>query len=393
MSKDKRSTRRLWTILLLCLLVIAAVGTLLPVQGRTYTEVSRQLGPARETNIERVAFEVENVGVPLRYDVYVKLQEGIAAVTILAPDGSKMLDVSGADFTVIGPKEDEKRAAGKYTLEITWKEAVGTLRVAVYDKNRRTGPNMSRVITGKLMILVGVLAVWLCKRRFKPQWRYFIIGGALWTCGVTLKFAWAFLLNAPIFSILQESFSPTVSTIIGALYIGLLTGVFEIGVTVIAARQWRSLTANASRGIAVGIGAGAAEAISLGIAVLVPAMFWPNVVSSRPEDVILLTILLPVTERVLALLCHTASRAAVLFAAATRKVRWAFAGFALLTGVDVVAGVFLLHKGPTRISTWYLELALVPFALISIGYLIMIIKRWPPSTSPSTYDTASMSDN
>ena len=48
-----------------------------------------------------------------------------------------------------------------------------------------------------------------------------------------------------------------------------------------------------------------------------------------------------------------------------------------MTGVDAIAGAFLLHRAHASVSPWALELALVPFGLASILLLIVAVRRWP----------------
>ena len=60
--------------------------------------------------------------------------------------------------------------------------------------------------------------------------------------------------------------------IVGSIYVGLLTGVFEIGITLVAALIWKQMARDAARGVAVGVGAGAFEALLLGIAAVAAAL-------------------------------------------------------------------------------------------------------------------------
>jgi len=372
-DKRYRRSRRRKLALLVWLALAVVMGSLFWNRGKIYTNASRKLGPEPTTDVQRIPFEVQEPGGMLKYRIRVELQEGLVHIRLVGPNGKILTDASGGRFTLTGPKEDEQCAPGQYLIEIQSERAVGTWRVTIYDKSYSPAMHSSSLVAGKLMALVGVLAVWGWRWRSRAAWRYFLIGGAIWAAGVALKSGWALLLNAPIFKAIGESLSAHAAFMTNVMYIGLLTGVFEIGVTVVAAKAWPRLSLDAGRGVAIGIGAGAAEAIALGMAISLSAVFRPEAAIAGPFSLSLV----PVAERLLALLCHASSRAMVLFAAATRRWRWAWGGFILLTGVDTVAGAFLLSKERATLNPWLLELALVPFAIASIIVLVVVVKRWP----------------
>jgi len=347
------------------------IGSLFWNQGTVYKNASRKLGPTPVTDTQRLSFVVKKSGAKIRCRFRVDLQEGLAHIRLIAPDDRIVVDTSGGKFTLTGPKEDERFAAGQYMIEVRCEQAVGTWNIAVYDKSYSSSLNSSTLLTGKLMALVGILAIWVWRWRSHVPWKYFLIGAVIWAVGVALKFAWALGLNEPIIGAIRGVMPSGAALVTSAIYIGLLTGVFEIGVTVVAAKQWSSLARDAGRGLAVGIGAGAVEAVVLGVICSLSAVLKPEAVATSSLSVV------PATERLLALLCHASSRAMVLFAVATRRWRWAWGGFFLLTGVDVVAGAFLLFKERTALNPWILELALMPLALISILVLVILVRRWP----------------
>ena len=366
--------------MLIWLVAAVFVGTLFLNKGSVFTSTSSTWGPEPVTDVQRFPFQVRESGVVLQYRIRVDLQEGRARVKIVGPNDKIIMNASGGMFTMTGPQDDEECTPGEYFIEVQSIQAVGKWQVAVLDKKRAPTLNTTSVATGKLMALVGALAIWGWMRRFGVRWRFFLIGGAIWVVGVALKFGWALPLNQPILKALGESLPGHAAFVASVIYIGLLTGLFEIGVTIVAARRWPGLSQNAAQAIAIGIGAGATEALVLGALLALSTVGNQDAAVFGPQSLSLV----PVAERALALLCHAASRALVFFAAATRRWRWAWAGFALLTAVDTVAGVFLLHRGQAALSPWLLELAIVPFALVSILGLIVLVKRWPQQrSSPS----------
>ena len=52
-------------------------------------------------------------------------------------------------------------------------QAVGKCQVAVLDKKHPPTLNTASLATGKLMALVGALAIWGWKQRFGVRWRFF----------------------------------------------------------------------------------------------------------------------------------------------------------------------------------------------------------------------------
>jgi len=370
-------------VLIAWLVVAVVIASMFWGRGKIYTNASRTLGPDPVTDVQQVPFEVRDSGVELKYQMDVKLQAGQVRIRLIRPGGGTITEASGGTFTLAGPKDDEQFLAGRYLIEVQSEQAIGTWTVAIHDKNYSPRLSSSALITGKLMVLVGVLAVWSWGRRSHVPWLYFVIGAAIWGVGVVLKFGWALPFNESIFRAINESLPRYVTLAVGALYVGLLTGVFEIGVTVVAARRWPRLSHGSERGIAVGIGAGAAEAIILGMLVSLSSFVKPEAAMAGPLSLALL----PVAERFLALLCHASSRALVFFAVATHRWRWAVGGFVLLTGVDTVAGAFLLSKEWAAMSPWLVEIALIPFGLVSIALLVIVAKRWPTSRTQCTQST------
>ena len=82
-------------------------------------------------------------------------------------------------------------------------------------------------------------------------------------------------------------------------------------------------------------------------------------------------------ERVIAILCHIASRALVLLAVARRRWALFWCGFALLSGVDALATYFWITGLVRTMSPWLMETLLVPFALASIPITIWCVREWP----------------
>ena len=356
------------------LIVAVVIASFFLGRGKVYMNASRTLGPEPVSDLQQIPFEVSGSEAQLKYRIHVKLQTGIVHLRLICPDGVVIVDSAGKIFSLAGPNEDKHFPVGRYMAEIRAEQALGTWTLVIDDGNHSSSLNSSAIITGKLMALVGALALLFWRRRTRVAWTYFVIGAALWCVGVALKFGWAIAFNESILVTINRALPEPAAWVAGALYVGLLTGVFEIGVTILAAKRWAFLSQNSERAIAVGIGAGAFEAIILGL-VAALASFSPESQAAAAGSVSLMV--LPAVERILALLCHASSRAMVFFAVAAQRPRWALWGFILMTGLDTVAALYLRSKGRAAMNPWLPELSFLPFALLSIALLVFLSKAWP----------------
>ena len=135
--------------------------------------------------------------------------------------------------------------------------------------------------TGPLMMLVALAFVVAWKRRTHVKLRWFWAGAGVWTLGVALKIVCALALNEKLLDLLEKVLPHALYVVLASSYIGLLTGVFEIGVTLACALLWKRMAADPDRAVAIGIGAGAFEAFVLGCGALVMALF---VASGNPRS-------------------------------------------------------------------------------------------------------------
>ena len=100
-----------------------------------------------------------------------------------------------------------------------------------------------------LVALVAVFAWWFYSR---VQWRWFWAGAGIWTVGVALKFAVALPLNPFFFG--KSGRAAGLKLVIGSVYCGLMTGIFEIGITLAAAFIWRRLARGPARALPLVLG-------------------------------------------------------------------------------------------------------------------------------------------
>jgi hypothetical protein len=245
------------------------------------------------------------------------------------------------------------------------------------------------LVPGAGMMIVAAAAVIYWRRVFHARFRWLWIGAGLWAIGVALKAVCAILINSTALGFMKESLPFPLFVVGGGLFIGIQSSVFEMGITLLAVAIWWQFGRDAGRAIGIGVGAGVFEAFLLGVASVVGVV---AVISGAPgtgeireqlERVAASTpaywLVAPV-ERIIAILCHASSRALILLGMVKQRrslILWGFLIFTLLDGVGGgahVAGVIGV------ISTWWIELAILPFALISVAILKRCYARWRAET-------------
>ena len=365
-----------WLAVISLLVCLPAPAQLLDTKGVVTTN---------DTAPRVFTFRTEPGTIRLRFDV--NTSPGTVSFEVRDP-GGRILGRQSAGIATINEWSIAITNAGNYELVVTPYQTAGYWNVRI-ERDRPLSALYQQTISGVLVILVALAAAlgWGLYRRV--QWRWFWAGAAIWAVGVTLKFAVAFVLN-PIF-IGKSVHATGLKLVIGSVYCGLMTGAFEIGVTLAAALFWRKLAATPERAVAIGIGAGAFEALLLGLVSSLGSI--AALASGQTEDALrslaalsantsLLWLAGP-AERVIAILAHTASRVMVLRAVATHRWTGFWIGFSWLSAVDLVAGVALLTGMTTTCSIWCIEAMLAPFGLLSIPLLTWAIRHWPTDTAPN----------
>jgi uncharacterized membrane protein YhfC len=242
------------------------------------------------------------------------------------------------------------------------------------------------LVSGILVILIVIASVVLWKARSHSAMKWVLIGGLVWIIGVALKFLCAYTLNNPILSWFESTLGHTGYLLVGSMYIGSLTGIFEIGITLLFALGIKSMYESPGRALGVGLGAGGLEAALIGLSQIgsyamvmggLPGNDQVLVALAKASSMTPLFVLVAPVERMIAMLCHISSRMLVLFAVATKRHRFFWYAFFIMTALDAVAGYFHLAELLNRISMWWIELLIVPFGLISILVIQWCITHWP----------------
>jgi uncharacterized membrane protein YhfC len=229
-------------------------------------------------------------------------------------------------------------------------------------------------IPGLGMVLIAFAAVVFWRRSSKVALRCFSIGAALWAVAVAVKVAIALPVSPWVVGWLKSNLPYAGFIICGSLYLGAFSSLCEIGLTALAVKLWPRLGRKPDEAIAIGVGAGAVEALLLGIGGLVAVAIAASSGADSEEvrqqmattqaTVPLFWLLGPV-ERSLALGAHVGCRALVLTGAVRQRMGMLISGFLLFASVDSIAGLY--HLSGANVSLWWVELAIVPFALVGLS--------------------------
>ncbi|HUU10887.1 MAG TPA: YhfC family glutamic-type intramembrane protease [Phycisphaerae bacterium] len=380
------------TLRVLSLLAVILAAAPAAARAAALVDTDGEFGPEPESAVRTVPFEVTATGCRLVLQASAALEEGKVTIRVVDPAGETIRSYgTGGSMTIsrhiLGPLEQ----TGTFRVEVVPEAAVGTWSVRICELPDRWAL-WPYLIPGPGMMLVGVVAAVYWWRRSRVRWRWLWVGAAVWAVGVALKVGWSILLDVLILSGLEGALPYGAYVATGSVYFGLQTGVFEIGVTLAAALIWRRMAADANRAVAVGVGAGAFEALLVGVGPLVSAVAALSGVegSDRAAASLMgasvatpLVWLVGPVERILVVLCHTSSRALVLLGVARQRWSLFWWGFLLMTGLDAVAGWAHVSGQVGRISFWWLELAILPFAVVSIPIIAWCIRTWPAQEAPT----------
>lgn len=269
--------------------------------------------------------------------------------------------------------------------------ATCALPVAAQATDQPASLSPIALLPGVGMIAVGLgFVVYALRRRLGAG--YLGIGMAAWLVTVAAKLVWATAMNSRIYAALSSVLSPTTTNLVASLYVGSLTGIFEVGLTYLALRLFTLWRVPWGKALAFGIGFGAIEALLLGISPLASALlYWSNPAAIPPEAVpnILamnnpLLGIAPVWERFFTILIHIFTNVLIFLAIRRHAPRWFWLSFAYKTLLDTIAAYVQITGLITGVDdtslgvTWLIEAIIGVLGLIA-WYGIRFTHRAYPS--------------
>ena len=256
--------------------------------------------------------------------------------------------------------------------DIHWVESLQVIK-----ESRMSPPPAFLLLSGAGVMLIVAVLFWRCCRQ---GWWYAVgVGAGAWALGVLLKFAWAIPVNGPIKRGLEHLLGKAAADPFFWLYVGLLTGVFECGMTLIMVLRTRLRRANWSAAVAFGIGFGGMEAFLVGavsfFSLLATIVFFNVIPADARAKLIgdvwqasgheISFVVLPIIERVSALFIHCFSCVLIVYGARVLQWRWFWLSFAYKTMVDGIAAWGLLGWQVQQSHTKMLQLEAI-FVVLAI---------------------------
>jgi uncharacterized membrane protein YhfC len=384
-------SREWFGFILLGALVLILVGcgsfgeTALLMEGASVTGAT--LDEADAGTYVPFTVRVEQAGDPIGVDFRGILTTGSVRVQLLDSEGQATWQEEVASLgsfavnTVVRPPE-----AGEYQLGLAWDGPVqasyslqwkpGEIEVATVSPRALLG--------GSGMIAVAIGFVIYAALR-KLGWGYLGLGALAWVVTVVLKFAWAIPINPFVYEGLYDALPEVIAAPLFYLYVGALTGVFEVAIVWLVMRYTRLGRVSWNRALAFGIGFGAVEALLLGLislgtvltALVVPSIFPLEALEqvSRLNNV--LYSLSPIVERFFIVLVHILANVLIFYAVAQRKPRWFWLALIYKTGIDAVAAFAQLWGLETLAKIWAIEAVVALWGLVGWLGIRWVQQRYP----------------
>ena len=336
---------------------------------------------------DRMPFQipVARAGDPIGVDLHGAVQSGTLRVQLLDANGQAIWqeETTGPGILAINTAV-EPPAAGDYRLGLAWDGPVAASYSLVWAPGEVEIPRVTPIalIGGLGMILVAAGFVVYAALR-KLGWRTLGLGALAWVLAIILKFVWALAFNQTIYTALQSVLPPSVADPVFSLYVGALTGLFEVLLLWLVMRYTRLGQMTWAHALAFGIGFGAVEALLLGVQSLLNSMFaiaapamlplGPDLVAQMNNPLYQLA---PVIERFFAVLLHIFACLLVIYAARTRQARWFWLSFAYKTGIDTVAAFAQVRGLVTYPTIWAIEAIVAVWGILGWLGIRWLHKRW-----------------
>jgi uncharacterized membrane protein YhfC len=182
----------------------------------------------------------------------------------------------------------------------------------------------------------------------KADWKYLCLGAGFWCGTVALKFAWAASTNTMAENIVAH-LPKAIGDGLFDLYLGALTGVFEVGVTWLVLKYSRLGKVDWKRALSFGIGFGSVEALLLGlvfssaatVAILAPDALPKTVSGMFLQSTDWASVLAPIWERFFSVFVHIFATVLIFYAIEQKRPGWFWAAFTYKSVVDSAAAYYM----------------------------------------------------
>jgi uncharacterized membrane protein YhfC len=356
-----------------------------PMEGASVTGAT--LDEADAGTYTPFTVQVEKVGDPVGVDFRGILTTGSVRVQLLDSEGQATWQEEVASLgsfavnTVVMPPE-----TGEYQLGLAWDGPVQASYSLQWEPGEIEIATVSplALLGGLGMIAVAIgFAIYAALRRL--GWGYLGLGALAWVVTVALKFAWAISINSVVYNGLYDALPEAVAAPLFYLYVGALTGIFEVAIVWLVMRYTRLGRVSWNRALAFGIGFGAVEALLLGVsslgtalaALVAPGIFPLEALEqvSRLNNV--LYGLAPVVERFFTVLVHVLANVLIFYAVAQRKPKWFWLALIYKTGIDAVAAFAQFWGLESLAKIWAIEAVVALWGLVGWLGIRWVQQRYP----------------
>lgn len=357
-----------------------------PIEGARITGAT--LNEARAGTADRFTIDAGAANDPIGIDFRGTLVQGSLQLQLLNAEGETTWDLEVASTgpfainTVVKPEE-----AGTYNLELTWPGAVQATYNLRWQPGEIDVPEITPIalLPGIGMIVVALGYIIYTAVR-KLGWGYLGLGALSWIITVILKFAWAIPANTPVYEALTGALPETLAELLFYVYVGLLTGVFEVALVWLALRNTKYGAAPWQRALSFGIGFGAMEALLLGassLANVVIGMTSPEALPLAALEQIArannaLYGLAPVSERFFTVLIHAFTNVLLFYGVVKEDPRGFWIGFAYKSGIDVVAAFAQFWGIDTVGRIWLIEAIVALWGAAGWWGIRRVKAQYPP---------------
>lgn len=205
------------------------------------------------------------IGVDFRGNV----AQGRLQIQLLDPQGKEAWSetIGPGEFVVNRATAAEQE--GEYKLRLSWDGAILVLYNLMWKPFAIPAPVILPIAllspVGMLLVALGFIVFAL---RQRGGWGYLLLGALFWIVTVALKFAWAIPINNTVFGELRGVLPDPIAQLVFEIYVGALTGVFEVAVTYVVLRLTPLGRVGWPKALAFAVGFGAVEAILLSVSPL-----------------------------------------------------------------------------------------------------------------------------
>ncbi|MBK9925072.1 MAG: YhfC family intramembrane metalloprotease [Anaerolineales bacterium] len=328
-----------------------------------------------------------NDKTPIKIKVSGTVQSGSLRFELRDPDGQAVWNsgtINPGDFSISSAYDLSSAQTGTYTLGLIYSDNIS----ATYNLSWhaiKLGPMI--LLPGTGMIVVSLAFIVYAARRRLLGWRHLGMGALFWALTVFVKFAFAIPVNPMIYRALnvtsENLFSP--GNLIAYLYIGALTGIFEVGLAFLILRKIKWGKATWDQALVFGIGFGVVEALLLGLSGLASAIVGitsPDVIpvsalGSLANTGTLIMGSAPVVERLSVILAHIFACVLIFYSIASAETKWVWLAILYKTLLDAPAGFAAFWGVNTAGKIWTIEAIMIVFGLIGLWGIVQIKQRYP----------------